>query len=77
MIHHEDIKNLINQHLKDATVNVYDLTGTHNHLEVHVESMAFKGKTLIEQHKIIMNIMKKSLEGPLHAIKIKTSIPNA
>ena len=70
------VKKLITEKLKDAIVEVSDLTGTNDHIEVKVTSNAFIGKSLIEQHRIIMDIMKDSLKGPVHALKIKTKIPN-
>lgn len=75
MMRHEQVIELIQNQIKDSKVKVIDLTGMHDHIEVHVTSETFRGKSLLEQHKLIMNIMKDSLGGSLHAIKIKTNIP--
>ena len=69
------VKKLIKEHIQDAIVEVSDLTGTNDHIGVQVTSKVFTGKPLIEQHRMIMDILKESLKGPVHALKIKTIIP--
>jgi stress-induced morphogen len=66
------VKDLICQKLPDAQVEVSDMTGTLDHLEITVWSDAFKGKMLLQQHRMIMDILKEALSGPVHAVKIKT-----
>jgi stress-induced morphogen len=66
------VKNLIQTTIPDADVEVSDLTGTLDHIGIHVKSSIFQGKSLIEQHQIIMNILNESLKDKIHAVKIKT-----
>ncbi len=68
------VEKLIKDKITDAVVIVSDLTGTNDHLGVQVTSKAFVGKSLIEQHRMIMEILKEPLKGPVHALKIKTII---
>lgn len=68
----EEVKNLIESELKDSVVQVGDMTGTLDHLEINVYSDQFKGKLLIDQHQMIMDILKESLKEKIHAVKIKT-----
>lgn len=68
----EEVKNLIQTNISDAIVQVQDMTGTLDHLEIIVASDAFKGKMLIDQHQMIMDILKESLKERIHAVKIKT-----
>jgi stress-induced morphogen len=68
----EEVKTLILSQLQDAHVNVSDMTGTLDHLEILVASDSFKGKMLIDQHQVIMDILKDSLKEKIHAVKIKT-----
>ena len=69
----EIVKSLIQSELKDAEVEVRDLTGTKDHLEIEVKSSAFTGKMLIQQHQILMDILKPRLDtGEIHAVKLKT-----
>lgn len=65
-------KELIEHHIPDAVVEVTDLTGGRDHVGLLVASDAFQGKMLIEQHQMIMDILKEELAGELHAIQIKT-----
>ena len=72
----EKIKELIKSHIDDADVEVTDLTGTRDHLGLVISSQHFKGKMLIEQHRMVMNILKEDLKEDLHAVKIKTIVKN-
>lgn len=59
----------------DATIEVYDLTGTSDHWEVYVESSAFKGMSRIQQHQNVMQAFAPELKtGEVHALSIKTKI---
>jgi stress-induced morphogen len=69
------VSNLIKAQIPDAHVEVSDMTGTFDHLEITVTSQAFKDKSLIQQHKMIMDTLKDALKGPVHAVKLKTKIP--
>ena len=67
------VVDLIQSVLSDAEVEVKDLTGTRDHLEIEVKSSAFEGKMLIQQHQILMDILKPKLDsGEIHAVKLKT-----
>lgn len=68
----EHVKNLIEEKLADSVVQVSDLTGTMDHLDIIVYSDEFKGKILIDQHQMVMDILKEDLKELIHAVKIKT-----
>lgn len=68
----QEVETLIKNNLDDAHVEVSDLTGTMDHLNIFVASNAFKGKMLIDQHQMIMDILKEELKDKIHAVKIKT-----
>jgi stress-induced morphogen len=68
----QELKELIKTNLKDAEIEVTDLTGTQDHLGITVISDAFKGKMLLQQHQMIMDILKEKLKSEIHAVKIKT-----
>jgi len=68
----EMVKELIESNLSGSMVQVGDLTGTQDHLDILVVSDEFKGKMLIDQHQIVMDILKESLKDQIHAVKIKT-----
>ena len=70
------VKELITHSLPNAEVEVTDLTGTKDHLEIVVKSDVFKGKKMIQQHQIVMDILKEKLHsGEIHAVKIQTKTP--
>tara|TARA_B100001971_G_scaffold215182_1_gene259155 strand:+ start:102769 stop:103011 length:243 start_codon:yes stop_codon:yes gene_type:complete len=68
----EHVKKLIESKLQDSVVQVSDLTGTMDHLDIRVYSDEFKGKILIDQHQMVMDILKEDLKSLIHAVKIKT-----
>lgn len=66
------VQDLITSKLSDAKVFVEDMTGTRDHLAITVISDAFKGKLLIEQHQMLMDILKDELKSRIHAVKLQT-----
>ena len=71
------VEDLIKETLADAEVEVTDLTGTMDHLGIKVTSKSFHGKMLIQQHQILMDILKPKLDsGEIHAVQLKTIAKN-
>ena len=68
----EFVEDIIKQGIPDATVLVEDMTGTRDHLAITVVSDAFKGKLLIEQHQMLMDLLKEELKNRIHAVKLQT-----
>lgn len=68
----EMVKDIVQKGLPDAHVEVNDLTGTDDHLGLFVVSDEFKGKMLLDQHQMIMDLLKESLKEKVHAVQIKT-----
>ena len=67
------VKELIIDSIKDAEVEIIDLTGTRDHLGIKVISDEFKGKLLLQQHRMVMNILKEKIKGDeIHAVQLKT-----
>lgn len=67
------VKERLDQFFPAGQVEVYDLTGTQNHYEVHVKSDLFKGKSRIQQHQLVMSAFASELKtGEVHALAIKT-----
>ncbi len=69
---HATLRELIAEKLPGAAVEVTDLTGGGDHFGVVVASDAFTGKRLLEQHRMVMNILREQLRSELHAVKITT-----
>ena len=56
-------------------ISVRDLTGTSDHWQVEIKSLAFKGLSRIDQHKHVMDAFAPELKtGEVHALTIKTHI---
>ena len=51
---------------------VKDLVGDGDHLQATVIATQFEGKTLLEQHKMVMEPLKENLKKRLHALSVKT-----
>lgn len=68
----ENVKQLIKNGLTDAYVEVNDMTGTRDHLDLLIVSDQFTGKRLIQQHQMVMDLLRESLANEIHAVQLKT-----
>ena len=68
----EHVENIIKAELSDAVVTITDLTGTADHLGITIISDEFVGKGLMDQHQMIMDILKEDLKERIHAVQLKT-----
>lgn len=68
----EEVEQLIKASIEDAEIRINDLTGTRDHLGLLVISDQFEGKALLDQHQMIMDILKEKFTQNLHAVQIKT-----
>jgi stress-induced morphogen len=69
-----ELENFIKSKIPDADILITDMTGTRDHLDINITSSVFKGKMLIEQHRLVMDILKEKLKNEIHAVKIKTAV---
>lgn len=67
-----ELTQIIVKSIPDAEVMVRDLTGGGDHFEAIVVSASFKGKSRIEQQRMVFDPLKDLLKGPLHALTLKT-----
>ena len=67
-----EIEKLIKTAIPDAVIVIKDLAGDGNHYSATITSSFFKGKSKIEQHKIVYNSLKGKMGNELHALSIKT-----
>jgi BolA protein len=49
--------------------------GGESHFRVHIVSEAFRGKSRIERHRMINQILSAELAGGVHALAIHASAP--
>lgn len=60
----------------ETQVQVTDLTGTQDHWSVLVVSPAFEGKLMVEQQRMIMELLKAEIATEeVHALTMKTYTP--
>ena len=70
-----DIERLIKDALPDAQITIRDLAGDGDHYAAEVISASFKGKTRVQQHKMVYDALKGRMGGELHALALQTSAP--
>ena len=62
--------------MPDAQVEVEDLTGGGDHLQVTVISTAFDGLTRVRQHQLVYGALRQELASEaIHALALQTSTP--
>jgi stress-induced morphogen len=75
VIENHALTDLIRAQLPDAQVAIVDRTGTMDHFNVTVRSSEFRGKTLIEQHRLVYGALRDALaDGRVHAVELKTVV---
>ncbi len=70
----QEITKLIKTHIK-CTKLIITHDKNNRHFKIKITAVAFKSINIIEQHKLIMNILNPYLnnqEESIHAIEIKT-----
>ncbi len=46
------------------------------HFRVEVASAAFEGKSRVDRQRLVYGILAAELEGPVHALSLKTTTPD-
>jgi stress-induced morphogen len=72
----QEIEQLVQAALPGAVIQLTDLAGDNDHYSITVTSGEFKGKSRIEQHKMVFNALQGGMGGKLHALSVTTKIPN-
>ncbi len=73
----QDIKQRIEASIPGARAEVEDYTGGGDHFRATVVSEAFVGRSRIEQHKLVYEVFGAEIGGPIHALSLKTEVPQA
>jgi stress-induced morphogen len=73
----EELKQRIENALPGARAEVEDLTGGGDHFRAEIVSDHFTGLSRIEQHQLVYGVFGDEVGGPIHALSIKTSTPEA
>jgi stress-induced morphogen len=76
MVHPDQVKAAITLAMPDAQVEVEDLTGGGDHLQVTVVSTAFDGLSRVRQHQLVYGALRQELASEaIHALALQTSTP--
>ena len=76
MIPTKEIENKIKEKIKTSHLQAIDLRGG-DHIQVIVVSPEFEDKSLVEQHKIIYDILSNEMKtNEIHALTLKTYSPS-
>ena len=68
----DEIRSLIKEAMPDAEVSIEDLAGDENHYSATIKSKVFKGKSKIDQHKLVYKALKGKMGNELHALALNT-----
>lgn len=68
----EEIQKLIEHGLPGATVLVLDPRRDGVHIKAIVRYSGFKGKSPVEQHRMVYATLKKELKEDVHALGLET-----
>ena len=71
----KEVKETLLAAFPDAKVDFLGDDGAH--FELSIGSQAFQGKSTLEQHRMVMKILKPFLEKDLHAVALTTFVPKA
>lgn len=72
-----DIERMIKEALPDAEIEIRDLAGDGDHYAATVISEAFRGKSRVQQHKMVYDALSGNMGGVLHALALQTSAPES
>jgi stress-induced morphogen len=77
MLEPDQVKVLLLAAFPSADIDLVDLTGTRDHYQARIVSSAFAGKSLVEQHQLVYRALGEAMNGPIHALALKTYTPEA
>ncbi len=69
-----EIERLIIAAFPDARVEVKDLAGDGDHYAATVVSSAFRGKSRVQQHRMVYGALEGQMGGALHALALQTAV---
>ena len=76
MVQPDAVQEAIRRALPDAAVEVEDLTGGGDHLQVRVVSSAFAGLSRVRQHQLVYGALRQELASEaIHALAVQTATP--
>jgi stress-induced morphogen len=71
----DEIKQRIEAAIPGAEAEVEDYTGGGDHFRATVTAAAFEGRGRIQQHRLVYEIFGAEIGGAIHALSLKTQVP--
>lgn len=72
----EELKQRLETLAPGTKAQVTDLTGTQDHYQAVIVSPAFRGKGLMDQHRLVYALVESEMRtNELHAFTMKTFVP--
>jgi len=68
----QDIKQMIENGMQNSQVSV---EGDGTHFEALIISVEFEGKSLIQRHKLVYEVLGDAMQEQIHALSMKTYTP--
>ena len=68
-----EIERLIKDGIPDAVVTIRDLAGDGDHYAAEVVAESFRGKSRVQQHKMVYDALGDRMGGELHALALTTA----
>ena len=75
MVTAQEIETRIRAALPDARIAVSDTTGGGDHWAATVVTPAFKGKMLIDRHRMVYAALGELMRAEIHALALTTTTP--
>lgn len=76
MITPQEVEAILAAALPGAQIRVADTTGTGDHFQATIVAEQFRGKSLVEQHRMVYEPLKDLMaRNVIHALSLKTSPP--
>jgi stress-induced morphogen len=76
-MHADEIKDMIQQALPTAHIDIEDLAGDGEHYRAIVTDISFKGLSRLQQHKKVYDALGGKAGTVLHALALTTKIPTS
>ena len=80
----ERIHQLLSEHFSIVELDVGDFSHEHNvpadgesHLKVKIVAHEFAGKSPVQRHRMVYSVLRKELDGGLHALQLQTLTPDS
>ena len=70
-----EIERLIKEAFPNAHVVIVDMAGDGDHFGARITCEAFKGKSRLQQHKMVYDALQGHMGGALHALALETVVP--